>query len=70
MKVIFMKPRIACLSILKGLFSNTSDKEWIGPCLFDVWGMPRKKPLLTADENEREFISKTAEKIYGDIKNR
>ena len=70
MKVIFMKPRIACLSILKGLFSNTSDKEWIGPSIFNVWGMPRKKPLLTADENEREFISKTAEEIYGDIKNR
>ena len=68
MKIIFMKPRIACLSILKGLFSNTSNTEWIGPSLFDVWGMPRKKPLLTANESERDFILKTAEKIYSDIK--
>ena len=69
MKIIFMKPRVACLSILKGLFSGTSDKEWIGPSLFDVWGMPRIKPLLTADEAERAFISKTAEKIYSEVKN-
>ena len=68
MKIIFMKPRIACLSILKGLFSTTSCKEWIGPSLFNVWGMPRIKPLLTADEAERAFILKTAEKIYSDIK--
>ena len=69
MKIIFMKPRIACLSILKGLFSTTSCKEWIGPSLFNVWGMPRIKPLLTADEAEREFILKTAEKIYSEVKN-
>ncbi|MBO5946481.1 MAG: SDR family NAD(P)-dependent oxidoreductase [Clostridia bacterium] len=69
MKIIFMKPRIACLSVLKGLFSSTTDKEWIGPSLFDVWGMPKLKPLLTADDAERSFISKTAEKIYSDIKN-
>ena len=45
MKVIFMKPRRAALSILYGLFADVPSGSWIGPRLFDVWGLPRVKKL-------------------------
>lgn len=63
MKVIFMSPRKACLCILAGLFEDTAENEWIGPRAFDVWGMPRKKALRTADAAEIERIRQTAERI-------
>ncbi len=68
MKVIFMKPKKAALSIVKGIFNATNKNEWIGPRAFDVWGLPKKKKVLTCDENEAEFIFKTAEKLYSDMK--
>ncbi|MBE6538943.1 MAG: SDR family NAD(P)-dependent oxidoreductase [Ruminococcaceae bacterium] len=68
MKVIFMKPRVACLSILKGLFEKCDNGEWIGPALFDIWGRPQKKLISTAKDNERKTIFETAEKIYKQIK--
>ena len=64
MKVIFMKPEKACLSTLKGVFDACCGCEWIGPCVFDVWGMPKKKKLTTAGEKERTYIAETAERIY------
>ena len=68
MKVIFMKPRAACLSILRGIFEPCSECEWIGPRFFDGWGLPKKKTLKTASDNERKFIVKTAESIYDTLK--
>ena len=67
MKVIFMQPRRACLSILQGVYEKCSPEEWIGPSVFDVWGLPKKKQLTTATSAEREEISKTAEKIYQEL---
>lgn len=64
MKVIFMKPRKAVLSVLKGVFDGTKECEWIGPSLFDVWGMPKKKVLKTASADERKLIAELAEKVY------
>ena len=64
MKIIFPHPRVACLSILKGLFTDCKPGEWIGPVLFDVWGRPRKKPLRTATSAEAAKIAEIAEKIY------
>ena len=64
MKVIFMKPRKAVLSVLKGVFDRTEECEWIGPSLFDVWGMPKKKVLKTASTDERKLIAELAEKVY------
>lgn len=68
MKVIFMKPRKACLSILRGLFEHTDKNEWIGPRLFNVWGMPKKKPLRTCSESEADKICAIAEDVYQKMK--
>ncbi len=63
MKVIFMKPHTAALSVLRGIFKETKNGFWIGPKIFDVWGKPKICKLkITAEE--QAFISKTAEKIY------
>lgn len=67
MKVIFMKPKKAALSILKGVFEPCQSYEWIGPRVFDVWGMPKKKKLRTAKKDEIDFIRTTAENIYAKL---
>lgn len=67
MKVIFMRPDKACLSIIKGLFADCEANEWIGPRIFDVWGLPKKKTLRTASQTEREDIGKICEEIYGKL---
>lgn len=68
MKVIFMRPKKACLSTLKGVFDHTGYHEWIGPRIFDVWGMPKKKMLRTCRIEESRQIGAIAEKIYNSIK--
>lgn len=69
MKVIFMHPKKACLSVLEGVHTPTSFGEWIGPRFFDVWGMPKRKPLRTATAEEKAEICRTAERIYLEWKN-
>ena len=64
MKVIFMSPKRASLSILSGIFTPTAKNEWIGPRFFNVWGLPKRKRLTTATEDEIKRISETAEEIY------
>ncbi len=64
MKVIFMKPRRAALSILAGIFEDAGYCEWIGPRCFDIWGLPKKKKLRSADESERAYIGQISEKLY------
>ena len=67
MKLIFMKPRVAALSILRGVFEFTLNGEWIGPRLFNVWGKPRKKRIGTASDEERAQIALKAEQIYASV---
>ena len=64
MKLIFMPPRKACLSILYGLFTDTQKNEWIGPRLFDVWGLPKKRILKTCSQEEAKTISELTKEIY------
>jgi hypothetical protein len=64
MKVIFMKPKRACLSILQGLVEDCGRNQWIGPKWFDIWGLPGKRVLKTCDEKEAAWICETAERIY------
>ena len=69
MKLIFMKPKKACLSVLKGVFTPCSYHCWIGPRLFDIWGIPRLKKLNTCTKSESNAIGKIADKIYNDLLN-
>lgn len=64
MKIIFMSPQKAALSILQGVFQKTEPNMWIGPKHFNIWGCPKNKPLKTCNKNEAEWIYKTAEEIY------
>ena len=68
MKVIFMKPKRACLSLLCGVWESCMPDEWIGPRFFDVWGIPKKKKLTTATPQEREKIAERAENVYQILK--
>lgn len=63
MKLIFMSPRKACLSILAGLFEDTGENEWIGPRVFGIWGLPKRQRLNTADSEEIARIRQTSERI-------
>ncbi len=67
MKIIFMKPKKASLSILCGVFEKTEYSEWIGPRFFNVWGLPKKKQLKTAKSNEIAAIAKITEEIYANL---
>ena len=67
MKIIFPKPHRAALSIVYGLFANPTSEQWIGPVLFDVWGMPKVKRLNTATSDEKRKIINIAENIYKNL---
>lgn len=64
MKIIFMKPKKAVLSILKGFFESTDYHKIIGPHIFNIWGYPKQKSLKTCGLEESEFIFTKAEEIY------
>ncbi len=68
MKVIFMSPRKACLCILRGVFEPCGYHEWIGPWLFDIWGLPKKRTLHTVSAEESRQIGALAENIYKHLK--
>ena len=63
MKVIFMNPRRATLSVLQGVFEPTAYGEWIGPRLFNVWGLPRKQKLRTFTREEAEIAYIAVERL-------
>ena len=67
MKVIFMKPKSACLSIYRGLFEDTNKNEWIGPRIFNVWGKPKKQVLTTCSADEAMKICEIADEVYEKI---
>ncbi len=63
MKVIFMPPKSACLSIIEGLFSECKTGEWIGPRVFDIWGSPKKRKLkISQDEIAR--IAEEGDRVF------
>ncbi len=64
MKVIFMRPKKASLSILSGLFESHTARAWIGPRYFNVWGYPAKKALRTFTDEEAARVCADAERIY------
>ena len=64
MKVIFMSPRMASLSILRGVFEDCGKNEWIGPRWFNIWGTPQKQRLNSCTPEEAGWIFETAEHIF------
>ncbi len=60
MKIIFMKPKTAALSVLLGCFKDTAYHGWFGPNFFNIWGIPNHKILNTATEEECKNIYSTA----------
>ena len=56
MKIIFMSPRRAALSILAGAFVNCREDEWIGPRLFDVWGLPKKRKFKIPSDEKKQIL--------------
>jgi len=64
MKVIFMSTKKASLSILAGVFQDCGDQHWIGPCVFDVWGYPKRRPLRSVTGEEGDAIAARAREIY------
>ena len=64
MKLIFMPARRAALCILRGVFEDCEDWEWIGPRIFNVWGFPKKMRLRTASESEARRICEISERIF------
>ncbi len=68
MKVIFMSPKKACLSIIKGIYENCNYHEWIGPKIFNIWGAPKKRKLKTCSMQESKKIFDIAEDIYSSLK--
>jgi NAD(P)-dependent dehydrogenase (short-subunit alcohol dehydrogenase family) len=68
MKVIFMSPEKAALSIVKGFFTPTEYHTWHGPRVFNVWGLPSKKRLMTCSSQESERIAEIADGVYREIK--
>ena len=64
MRWIFMDTRWAALSLLRGLFEDTATMEWIGPRLFDVWGLPKKRRLRGITAEEFATVAKNAEIAY------
>ncbi len=67
MKVVFMSPRRASLSILAAMVQDAKKNEWFGPSRFDIWGLPKKKVLRTCSADEAEKICQEAEKIYNQL---
>ena len=63
MKVIFMPARRAALSVLRGVFATTAYGEWIGPRLFDVWGLPCKRKLRTFTAAEADAAFEAVERL-------
>ncbi len=67
MKLIFMSPKKACLSIVAGIFEDTTGDEWIGPRRFNVWGYPKKQGLHTCSSEEMAEIRRRAEGIFAKL---
>lgn len=71
MKIIFHKPVVGALSVLKGVFCQTGKGEWLGPTVFSVWGRPsRQRYYISEQESAEIFRSANAALLkYGEIIN-
>ena len=58
MKIIFMSPVKASLTVIKGIFCKCNSYEWIGPRAFGIWGKPKVSKLKKADDKELLILKK------------
>lgn len=57
MKLIFHSPKKAALNIIKAIFVETKENEWITPSgLFEVWGYPKVKKMKKDLYNEEDIF--------------
>ena len=63
LKILFPKPEIAALNIVRGVFENITCEQWIGPKIAKFWGVPTVMQLPTATAEERAKIYNIAENI-------
>ena len=68
MKLLFISPSVAALSVIAGVFEDLKYKWWIGPKVLNIWGAPSKKELKNCSNNESKTISKIAEGVYKNFK--
>ncbi len=68
MKIIFMPPKKAALCVLKGVFDYTDKNEWIGPRLFNIWGLPKKQKINTCSNKESSAIYTITNEIINNLK--
>ena len=67
MKILFPHPRRAALSAVQGIFTPCGYREWIGPRILDIWGLPAKRRLRGISDEESLRIAQAAEEIYGKL---
>ena len=63
MKLLFPKPEVAALSIVKGVFAEIECDEWVGPKVAKIWGKPAVVKLPESTAEERAKIYNIAESI-------
>lgn len=63
-KLVFPSPDKAIRSIVCGVEERCDYMEWIGPRVFDVWGLPKKIKLKSCSVEESEKIAFFAQNAY------
>lgn len=66
-KLLFPNPIKASLSLLKGIFENTDNNDWIAPKHFNIWGCPKQCKIKGFNLDESKNIFNIAENIYEKI---
>ncbi len=69
MKVIFMKPKSASLSVIYAMGKQVATDFWVGPRLFGIWGKPKAVKLKSISQEEYSFIKSVAHKNAEIIEN-
>ncbi len=64
MKLLFMSPRRASLSILQGLYTDCRQNEWIGPWLWRIWGLPKRSRFTNISAAEAARMTAVAQELY------
>lgn len=67
MRLIFSPVRTAALSILHGVCNPCAGGEWIGPRVYNVWGLPTKRRLRTIGATESAAIAAQAEAVWREL---